>query len=274
MKPAYREACPAQGTRTYRRPANAGGQGWGDAMQQEALFDYAPSRANDRMFSLRPATHWKALRSGLFRDGSVAPDLRVGRIGPQEFGPIEVRPAHLAEIVSALLAAAEAKDPGSEQHAYRVAARARPLGWRMKLSAGDLSALVTAALLHDIGKVGVPDAILAKPGPLTSAEYAMIQRHPSIGEAILRPFAELDRVRSLVRHHHEWYDGRGYPDGLAGEQIPLGARILQVADSIDAMLTPRHYKSGRTTEDVVAELIRCRGTQFDPAIADLAIEQL
>lgn len=243
-------------------------------MQREELFDYALSKPNDRMFALRPATHWKALSRGLFRDGPVSTDLHVGRSGLQDLGRLEVRPAHLAEVVAVLLAAAEAKDPGSEQHAYRVAARARQLGWRMELSAGDLSALVTAALLHDIGKIGVPDAILAKPGPLTPAEYATIQRHPAIGEAILRPLAEFGHVRSLVRHHHEWYDGRGYPDGLAGEQIPLGARILQVADSIDAMLTPRSYKPGRSVEEVVAELTRCRGTQFDPSIADLAIESL
>ena len=261
-------------TRTYRRPVNAGGQGWGDTMQREALFEYATSNLTDRKFSLRPATHWQALRSGLFRDGTGLGEPRVGRCVPQSDGRFKVESTHVAEIVAALLAAAEAKDPGSRQHACRVAARARQLGWRRGLSEGDMSALGTAALLHDIGKIGVPDSILAKPGPLTRMEYATIQRHPAIGEAILRPLAEFDHVRSLVRHHHEWYDGRGYPDGLAGERIPLGARILQVADSIDAMLTPRSYKPGRTREEVVAELVRCRGTQFDPAIADLAIEGL
>ncbi|HKQ49452.1 MAG TPA: HD-GYP domain-containing protein [Phycisphaerae bacterium] len=243
-------------------------------MQREALFEHTSSWLNDRMFSRRPATHWKALRSGTFRDGPVSSDLPVERFGPQDDGRHPVGSTRLAEMVASLLAAAEAKDSGSRQHACRVAARARELGLRRGLSEGEMSVLGTAALLHDIGKIGMPDAILAKPGPLTRAEYATIQRHPAIGESILRPFAEFDQVRSLVRHHHEWYDGRGYPDGLAGERIPLGARILQVADSIDAMLTPRSYKSGCTEEEIVAELTRCRGTQFDPAIADLAVASL
>lgn len=233
---------------------------------REALVEIACSKPGDRMFALRPATHWQALRTQTLRDGPpAARDFQVRRVR---------KPLLNGETVAALLAAAEARDPGSEPHAYRVAARAEQLGRGMGLAAADLTTLVTAALLHDIGKIGIPDAIVAKPGPLTTMEYATIRRHPLIGEAILRPLPDFDHVRSLIRHHHEWYDGRGYPDGLAGERIPLGARILQVADSIDAMLTPRSYKASRTTVEVVAELVRCRGTQFDPVISDLAVEGL
>lgn len=240
---------------------------------REALFDLAPPKPSERMFSLRPATHWSALRNASFRSGAA--QTPPGTIVSQPFrrSARRLRGAH-GETVATLLAASEARDPQSEPHAYRVAALAERLGGRMGLLPADLSALVTAALVHDIGKLGIPDAILAKPGPLTRAEYATIQRHPVIGESILRPLAHFEQVRSLVRHHHEWYDGNGYPDGLAGERIPLGARILHVADSIDAMLTPRPYKDGRAIGEVIDELIRCRGTQFDPVIADIAVSCL
>jgi putative nucleotidyltransferase with HDIG domain len=174
----------------------------------------------------------------------------------------------------ALVTAVEAKDPSSEVHSLHVAAYAERLARLVGIVPAEVDVIVIAALLHDVGKIGIPDAILTKPGPLSVDEFAVVKQHPIVGEAILRPIGFLERELTLVRHHHEWYNGSGYPDGLAGDQIPLGARILQVADGIDAMISPRSYKPSRSIDEVMVELLRCRGTQFDPFFADTAVEWL
>lgn len=247
-------------------------------MRREALSSLdSPNlsvKPSDRMIALRPARYWKALHQGVLRSDEPAASSDVARLSRQvQHLQLRLRHAHL-EIVMALVTAAEAKDPYSEQHSYHVAAYAERLGRLVNVPPADVEILVIASLLHDVGKIGIPDAILTKPGPLTVDEFEVVKQHPIVGEAILKPIGFLERELTLVRHHHEWYDGSGYPDGLAGDQIPLGARILQVADSIDAMVSPRSYKSSRCAEEVIPELIRCRGTQFDPVIADVAIEWL
>jgi HD-GYP domain-containing protein (c-di-GMP phosphodiesterase class II) len=121
-------------------------------------------------------------------------------------------------------------------------------------------------MLHDIGKIGVSDGILIKNGPLTDEEYAIIKLHPTIGERIVSPLGLVREEQSIIRHHHERFDGHGYPDGLAGEEIPILARILAVADAFDAMTTTRSYRRARPAEHALAEMLRCAGTQFDPAI--------
>jgi putative nucleotidyltransferase with HDIG domain len=173
-----------------------------------------------------------------------------------------------------LVAALEAKDPHTERHSTQVAIYAEQLAIAAGLGSTELEVLVIAALLHDIGKIAVPDAILLKPGRLTPPEFEIIKLHPARGVEILRRMGFLERELPLVLHHHEWYNGRGYPAGLSGEAIPLGARILQVADSIDAMLSPRTYKKAIGVEEAIAELHRWRGIQFDPAIADSAVAML
>ncbi|RIK64807.1 MAG: hypothetical protein DCC65_13710 [Planctomycetota bacterium] len=185
----------------------------------------------------------------------------------------KLRNAHI-ESVMALVAAVEAKDPHTERHSVGVATYAEELARAAGLSAKDVESIVIAGLLHDVGKIAVPDAILAKPGALTESEFNVIRLHPERGVAILRPIESLGRELPLVLHHHEWFNGRGYPRGLRGREVPFGARILQVADSIDAMLSPRSYKKARSVKETICELHRCRGTQFDPCLADLAIGML
>jgi putative two-component system response regulator len=142
----------------------------------------------------------------------------------------------------------EAKDPYTNGHCDRLARYGVALGRRLGLSADDLKALHRGGILHDVGKIGVPDAILFKPGPLTDIERTAIQTHPILGERICAPLKSLRLVLPIIRHHHERWDGSGYPDGLAGEAIPLTARLLEVVDSYDAVTTQRPYKPAYPAE--------------------------
>jgi len=131
-----------------------------------------------------------------------------------------------------------------------------------------------AAMLHNIGKIGIPDAILTKPGRLTDEEFEIIKTHPIIGADILGQTSFLAAEVGIVRHHHERWDGKGYPDGLAGDAIPLGARLINVCDAADCMFNVRSYKEGYNLDKVIGELERNSGTQFDPRLAELMIEFL
>ena len=183
----------------------------------------------------------------------------------------QVRQASL-DSVTALVRAVEAKDPYTRQHSEQVVHYAVHIAMALGLPAPAVESIRVAALLHDIGKIGVPDHILTKPGPLTDEEFECIRRHPAIGSDILASIAMFEEEAKLVRYHHETWDGKGYPDGLAGEETPLASRIIQVSDCIDAMLMERTYKKEYTVEKMLAELVRCVGTQFDPKIAAAAIE--
>ncbi len=178
------------------------------------------------------------------------------------------------DTILTLVAAVEAKDPNTERHSIQVSRCAECFARELNLSARETEVVRIAGLLHDVGKIAVPDAVLGKPGPLTPEEFALIKEHPANGAAILRSATCLRRELPLVLHHHEWFDGRGYPSGLAGDAIPFGARILHVADAIDAMLYPRSYKKSRSLDWVALEIQRCRGTQFDPVVADVALRWL
>lgn len=166
--------------------------------------------------------------------------------------------------------AIDAKDAHTSLHSAEVAKIARALALTMKVSPGEADVIHVAGHLHDIGKIGVPDSVLQKKGPLTTAEWRAIRQHPESGAAILRPVAELNTlgVVDMVLHHHERYDGKGYPDGLAGLKIPLGARIIAVADSLSAILQNRPYREARDFDAAIAEIRRCAGTQFDPRVVD------
>ena len=133
----------------------------------------------------------------------------------------------------------------------------------------ELEVLRLAGELHDIGKVAIPDAILSKAGPLDPDEWAIVHQHTLIGERILAAAPALSQVAKLVRSSHERYDGTGYPEGMRGDEIPLGARIVAVCDAFDAMIGPRPYRLGMSEEGALAELRRCAGTQFDPEIVDV-----
>lgn len=145
-------------------------------------------------------------------------------------------------VLLALARSIEMKDPYTEGHCERLSAYAAALGLRIGLSIAETTALQRAGVLHDIGKVAIPDSILLKPGPLTEEEWAVVRQHPVTGEHICSPIQSFARVLPIIRHHHERYDGSGYPDGLVGEAIPVTARVLQVVDVYDALTTERAYK--------------------------------
>ena len=166
----------------------------------------------------------------------------------------------------ALVAALDSRDHETEGHSQRVVAYARLIAAELGVAGADLATLEQGALLHDIGKIGIPDGILCKPGPLTNAEWLTMRQHPEIGASMLNGIPFLQPALPVVRHHHERWDGRGYPQGLRGETIPLAARIFAVADSFDAMTSDRPYRRGRPRAEARAELQRGAGTQFDPAV--------
>jgi len=175
------------------------------------------------------------------------------------------------ESIRALVHTVEARDTYTRRHSEQVAHYAKYLAQHIGLDERDVNAIRVAALVHDIGKIAVPDRILTKPGPLTDEERRDIRRHPETGYNILKEISVFANEARLVRYHHENWDGSGYPDGLAGQDIPPGSRVLNIADSIDAMLMHRSYKSPCTLKEALAELDRCSGTQFDPDIVPMAI---
>ena len=178
------------------------------------------------------------------------------------------------ETVAALAAAVEARDKYTRGHSRRVTEFSVEIARRMGKPDWFVKDLESAALLHDIGKIGIPDTILHNTGPLPPDGMAFIFGHPIGGENILKPVGSLARLCPIVRHHHERFDGSGYPDRLKGEDIPISARIISVADSFDAMISVRAYKPTRDQEDAVKELVRCRGSQFDPTCVDAFIDYL
>jgi len=168
--------------------------------------------------------------------------------------------------VRALANAVEARDAYTGKHAERVAAYGLAIARAMGSSLADDPQTEFGFLLHDVGKVAVADAILYKPEPLTSDERALMARHPEIGAQILRDVAFLGEAKAVVRHHHERWDGSGYPDGLRGEEIPLAARVFAVADTLDALTTNRPYRLAVTLSAARATIADGAGTQFDPAV--------
>ena len=179
-----------------------------------------------------------------------------------------------AAAIQSLAAAVDAKDRYTHGHSERVTAYALEIGEALQMSSEMRDALKVAGLLHDLGKIGVPDSILNKPGSLTQEEREALQRHPSIGGDILHQSPQLDLIIPAVLFHHERWDGAGYPDGLAGESIPLVARILAIADAFDAMTSDRPYRSAMSVDEGLLELQANAGKQFDPALVDAFIRQM
>jgi len=173
-----------------------------------------------------------------------------------------------------LVDAIEIKDQETFGHVRRVSRYALAIGRRLGLSPGDLRALVLAAEMHDVGKIGVPDSILAKPGPLTPDEFEVVKSHAQRGYAIARKVPALAGLAAVIRAHHERLDGSGYPQGLAGEQIPLLARIVAVADTYDALTSRRPYRAALSHLDAMAEIMSVRGRTLDPACVDALAAEL
>lgn len=174
----------------------------------------------------------------------------------------------LMGVISSFSTLVEGKDDYTEGHCERIAEMALALGIRFGLSGGRLDDLTYAGLLHDVGKVAIPDAILNKPGPLTPEEYAIMQTHPTVGRRALENIDLLQQTARIVEQHHEHYDGNGYPHGLRGEEILLEARIVATVDAYDAMTTRRPYRAALPRDEALARLNRGAGTQFDPEVVE------
>jgi putative nucleotidyltransferase with HDIG domain len=181
---------------------------------------------------------------------------------------VDVR-SMFTQTVRALASAIDARDPSTRRHSDHVSSIAVEIGQVMRLSESELEQLEWAGLLHDIGKIGIRDSVLLKPDRLTREERMLMNEHPVKGEEILREVDQLARERPLIRHHHEWFNGSGYPDRLVGEEIPLLARVLHVADAFEAMTASRPYRLvPLSTQEALAELRRYAGIQFDPRVVD------
>jgi putative nucleotidyltransferase with HDIG domain len=213
---------------------------------------------------------------------------------PRSFGGVEVRlcraltaeagkvvaQARMAErleeayfaTLGALAAALEAKDAYTNDHAIEIAELAGAVCDELRIAPADARLIRLGALLHDIGKIGIPESILRKPGPLTDDESSVMQRHPQIGARILEPVPHFAQLVPLVRASHERYDGDGYPDGLSADRIPLGSRVIGVCDAFHAMTEDRVYRKAMAPAEAIAEIERCSGTQFDPLCVRALLE--
>lgn len=170
--------------------------------------------------------------------------------------------------ITALAYAMEAKDKYTSGHSYRVAEMSLVIAQELGMDRSRIEKLRFAGVIHDIGKIGVKESILNKPAPLTPAEFDNVKSHPETGAHILAPVVDDQEILKVVKHHHERYDGMGYPDGLPGEDIPLGARILAVADTYDAMTSDRPYRARVPIEETLEEIRQAAGSQFDPVVVE------
>lgn len=182
----------------------------------------------------------------------------------------------LMDTVTALAFTIDAKDHYTQGHSQSVSRLAAQIGQQLGLSKDELEEIRLAGILHDIGKIGVPESVLNKPACLTPEEYELMKTHSTLGERILMPLKvkAIGRIGKMVRHHHERVDGKGYPDGLAGEQIPIGARIITIADCYDTLISERAYKKASPLEEAVLELQKGKGTQFDASLLDAFLNSM
>lgn len=176
------------------------------------------------------------------------------------------------EIIECIVSALDAKDPYTAGHSQRVSDMALTLSSLLKLDEREKEKIHIAAHLHDIGKIGVPDAVLNKPGKLLEKEWEAMKKHPKIGADILSKSRHLNELKDIVLHHHERFDGKGYPKGLKGEKIPLGSRIIAICDSIDAMTSHRNYRKAYSLEYCYEQIKQNLGVMYDPAIGAMVLK--
>lgn len=181
---------------------------------------------------------------------------------------------HELQTIQALAAAIAARSSYTRYHCEKVADITAGVVARMGFDLARVRLAHLCGTLHDIGKIGVSEAILEKPGPLTVEEYDVVKRHPLIGAEILSHIESFQHIVLIIRHHHERWDGNGYPDGLQGEEIPLLSRVIAVADTFDAITSDRSYRPRRSVQEAVAEIERCAGTQFDPQIVNVFLAMM
>jgi putative nucleotidyltransferase with HDIG domain len=226
-----------------------------------------------------------ALESGLVEAYLGVEFKRKFPTGPEAFNEIRNRiekaihsegEVPLVDTVTSLARAIDKSDHYTANHSEAVSRLAMQLAREIRLSSKEVEEIGRAGILHDIGKIGVPDRILYKRARLTPEEYAIMKSHSVRGQEILEPLKVeiVQRIGLMVRHHHEMFNGNGYPDQLKSYDIPLGARILTVADCFDTMVSERAYKKARSVVDAMAELLNCSGTQFDPELVEAFLRSL
>lgn len=178
----------------------------------------------------------------------------------------------ILQLSQTLIATIGVNDDYTKCHSERVAEYSREIAARHGLSEEEQEIIYIMALLHDIGKIGIPDAVINKPGRLMDVEYEIVKQHPVLGAEILKNIKDVPKLAAVVRSHHERFDGNGYPDGLAGEEIPMEARIIAVAESYDAMTGESCYRTPLSKAEARAEIEKCSGSQFDPVFADIMLQ--
>jgi putative nucleotidyltransferase with HDIG domain len=183
-------------------------------------------------------------------------------------------PPLVVETLSSLAIAIDGKDSYTRNHSQRVSSHSVVLAEALEMSHAEIEEIRLAALLHDIGKVGILESILNKNGPLDPDEWDEMKQHVTYGAAILEKVKGLDRIRAMVLHHHEFFDGSGYPHALAGENIPLGARIIAIADAYDTITSDRTYKRARSANEALAEIERCAAAQFEARLVSVFVEAM
>jgi len=243
-----------------------------DLLQKAAGPFFLPDSRRTVIIPLRTEARPTGLIKLVGRDAFTGKDLRyaayLGYFAAMALEKAKARTAAENAAARLLARTVELHDPSTKKHSLGVTRYALAIAVKMGLSQNFCRILRDAALLHDIGKIAIPEKILLKEGPLTQDEFGLVKRHPVIGAAVLGRQEGYARAASFVLHHHERWDGSGYPHGLAGEEIPLGARIIAVADAFEAMTSHRSYRRALSRDEAVRELVRNAGTQFDPAVVE------
>jgi len=228
-----------------------------------------------RLFSTGPEAFeeiYQRLRQ--FTESLAATEANNGQSATASAQGRQALPHAVLDTVTSLALAIDAKDHYTQGHSQKVSAYAALVAEAMGIKDEEMEEIRLGAVLHDIGKVGIPESILSKNGPLNPEEWETMKAHVKYGAKILDPLTPLARIREMVLHHHEFFDGSGYPDALTGENIPLGARIIAIADAYDTITSDRTYKRARKAMDALAELERCANAQFDGAIVELFVRTM
>jgi len=228
-----------------------------------------------RLFSTGPEAFEEIYqRLTQFTESLAATEIGGGKPSTTPVQGPQALPQAVLDTVTSLAFAIDAKDHYTQGHSQKVSAYAALIAEAMEMSDAEVEEIRLGGVLHDIGKVGIPENILNKSGPLNPDEWETMKSHVKFGAKILDPLTPLARIREMVLHHHEYFDGSGYPEALVGEKIPLGARIIAIADAYDTITSDRTYKKARKAGDALAELERCANAQFDGAIVEIFVRTL